>query len=52
MLGERLAGFDAGLLPHAREVALIAEGDLARGGGVDPELAVPVYLRDQVAHRR
>ena len=52
MLGERLAGFDAGLLPHAREIALIAAREVARGGGVDPELAVPVYLRDEVAHRR
>jgi len=52
MLGARLAGYDAGLLPHAREVALIAAREVARGGGVDPELAVPVYLRDDVAHRR
>jgi len=52
MLGGRLAGFDAGLLPHAREIALIASREVARGGGVDPELAVPVYLRDEVAHRR
>ena len=52
MLGERLAGFDAGLLPHAREIALIASAAVARGEGVDPELAVPVYLRDEVAHRR
>jgi tRNA threonylcarbamoyladenosine biosynthesis protein TsaB len=52
MLGARLAGFDAGMLPHAREVALIAAAEFARGGGVDPELAVPVYLRDEVAHRR
>jgi len=52
MLGERLGGFEAGLLPHAREIALIASAEVARGGGVDPELAVPVYLRDEVAHRR
>jgi len=52
MLGERLAGFDAGMLPHAREIALVGAREVARGGGVDPELAVPVYLRDQVAHRR
>ena len=52
MLGERLAGFDASLLPHAREIALIASVAVARGEGVDPELAVPVYLRDEVAHRR
>jgi tRNA threonylcarbamoyladenosine biosynthesis protein TsaB len=52
MLGERLAGFHAGLLPRAREIALIAADEVSRGGGVDPELAVPVYLRDDVAHRR
>ena len=52
LLGDRLKDFDAGLLPHAREIALIGERELARGGGVDPELAVPVYLRDEVAHRR
>lgn len=52
LLGDRLNDFDAGLLPHAREIALIGERELARGSGVDPELAVPVYLRDEVAHRR
>ena len=52
MLGDRLAGFDANLLPHAREIALIGSAAVARGEGVDPELAVPVYLRDEVAHRR
>jgi tRNA threonylcarbamoyladenosine biosynthesis protein TsaB len=52
LLGARLAGYDAGLLPHAREVALIGAREFARGSAVDPELAVPVYLRDDVAHRR
>ena len=52
LLGTRLKGYDADLLPHAREVALIGAREFARGGGVDPELAVPVYLRDQVAHRK
>lgn len=52
MLSARLAGFDAGLLPRAREIARIGAREFARGGGVDPELAVPVYLRDEVAHRR
>jgi len=42
MLGDRLVGFDADLLPHAREIALIASAAVARGEGVDPELAVPV----------
>lgn len=52
LLGDRLGGYDADLLPHAREIALIGEREFARGGGVDPELAVPVYLRDEVAHRK
>jgi tRNA threonylcarbamoyladenosine biosynthesis protein TsaB len=52
LLGERLGGYDADLLPHAREIALIGAREFQRGGGVDPELAVPVYLRDQVAHRK
>jgi len=52
LLGERLAGCDPGLLPHAREVALIGAREFARGSAVDPELAVPVYLRDQVAHKK
>lgn len=52
MLGERLAGFDADLLPRAREIALIAAGDFAAGRVVDARDAVPVYLRDEVAHRR
>jgi len=52
LLGDRLGGFDAELLPHAREIALIGEREFRRGGGVDPERAVPVYLRDEVAHRK
>ena len=52
LLGDRLGGYDADLLPHAREIALIGEREFQHGGGVDPELAVPVYLRDQVAHRK
>jgi tRNA threonylcarbamoyladenosine biosynthesis protein TsaB len=52
MLGDRLAGFDATLLPHAREIALIGARAFAAGGTVGPEEAQPVYLRDEVAHRR
>lgn len=52
MLGERLAGVDAGLLPHAREVALIGARAAHEGRTVPAEAAVPVYLRDEVAHRR
>jgi len=52
LLGDRLAGYDPELLPRAREVALLGARIHAAGGSVDPELAVPVYLRDQVAHRK
>jgi tRNA threonylcarbamoyladenosine biosynthesis protein TsaB len=52
LLGDRLAGFDAGLLPHAREIALIGARVFELGGAVSAELAVPVYLRDEVAHKR
>ena len=52
MLGEPLEGFDAELLPHAREVALIGATEAAAGRTVAPEDAQPVYLRDEVAHRR
>jgi tRNA threonylcarbamoyladenosine biosynthesis protein TsaB len=52
LLGQRLAGFDAELLPRAREIALIGARVFAAGGAVGAEQALPVYLRDQVAHRR
>ena len=37
-------------LPCAREIAYLALRDHKAGLGVAPELALPVYLRDQVAH--
>jgi tRNA threonylcarbamoyladenosine biosynthesis protein TsaB len=52
LLGDRLSGFDADLLPHAREIALIGAREAAAGRTVAPEEAQPVYLRDEVAHRR
>jgi len=52
LLGDRLNGFDADLLPHAREIALIGAREAAAGRTVAPEEAQPVYLRDEVAHRR
>jgi tRNA threonylcarbamoyladenosine biosynthesis protein TsaB len=52
LLGPRLAAYDADLLPHAREIALIGARIFAQGGAVAAELAVPVYIRDDVAHRR
>jgi len=51
LLGPRLAGCDPTLLPHAHEIALIGAAAFAAGRAVPAEQAVPVYLRDQVAHR-
>lgn len=36
---------------HARDVATLAAADFERGAGVPAEQALPVYLRDQVAHK-
>lgn len=52
LLGPRLVGYDPDLLPHAREIALIGAQVFAQGGAVGAEQAVPVYIRDDVAHRR
>jgi tRNA threonylcarbamoyladenosine biosynthesis protein TsaB len=41
----------AELLPLAGDVARIAAAEFAAGGALDPALALPVYLRDDVAHR-
>lgn len=37
------------LHPHARAIARLALPVLAAGGGLPPELAAPVYVRDKVA---
>lgn len=48
-LGPRLAGWDAGFYPHARDVAVLAAPIYRSGGGLPPDQALPVYLRDNVA---
>lgn len=50
-LGERLAAWPLGAqrVPTAAAVAGLAAPRLARGEGVDPALAVPLYIRDKVA---
>lgn len=48
-LGARLAGWDAGRYPHAGDIALLAAPIYKEGGGLPPEQALPVYLRDNVA---
>ena len=47
-LGARLAPLDPALRPRAREIALLAAHD-GLAAAVAPELALPVYLRNDVA---
>ena len=51
-LGARLAGTAAELLPRASDIARIAAVDFAAGRGLPAAQALPVYLRNQVVHRR
>jgi tRNA threonylcarbamoyladenosine biosynthesis protein TsaB len=51
-LGARLAAVDAGRLPRAADIARIAAVQLAAGRGLSPAQGLPVYLRDDVVHRR
>ncbi len=55
-LEQRLAGVSlvtaAALLPDAASVSRLAAHELAAGHVVDPDQALPVYLRDRVTHQR
>jgi tRNA threonylcarbamoyladenosine biosynthesis protein TsaB len=44
------AGAHADILPHARELALLGVGALARGEAVAADAAQPLYLRNKVAY--
>ncbi|MCU7797448.1 MAG: tRNA (adenosine(37)-N6)-threonylcarbamoyltransferase complex dimerization subunit type 1 TsaB [Candidatus Thiodiazotropha sp. (ex Semelilucina semeliformis)] len=46
-----LLGYQAQMLCSAREIALLAAADFDRGLAVSAENALPVYLRNQVAHK-
>lgn len=46
---DRLQGVDAAVIPHARAMVQLAAPRLARGEGLAPEAAEPVYVRDKVA---
>jgi len=48
----RLSGVAAGLLPRAADVARIAAYEFRAGQGLDAARALPVYLRNEVVHRR
>lgn len=50
-LGDRLVATNASLLPHAADIALLAVPIIERGDGVSAANALPIYLRDQVAHK-
>ncbi|HEU4516199.1 MAG TPA: tRNA (adenosine(37)-N6)-threonylcarbamoyltransferase complex dimerization subunit type 1 TsaB [Steroidobacteraceae bacterium] len=51
-LGDRLDGVDGKALPRAGDIARIGAADLAAGLAVDATRGLPVYLRDDVVHRR
>jgi tRNA threonylcarbamoyladenosine biosynthesis protein TsaB len=51
-LGDALAGVDATVLPRAADIARLAATDLAAGNGLPAAQGLPVYLRDDVVHRR
>jgi tRNA threonylcarbamoyladenosine biosynthesis protein TsaB len=48
-LGSKLVAVKPDLWPHAREIAILAATEMARGGGRDAAQALPVYIRDKVA---
>lgn len=47
-----LAAVDGARLPRASDIARIAAVDFAAGRAIAPALGLPVYLRDDVVHRR
>ena len=51
-LGSRLIGTAAELLPRASDIARIAAADFAAGRGLPAAKGLPIYLRNDVVHRR
>lgn len=49
--GATLVDFDASALPRATHIAQLAAIDFKAGRSVSAEQAMPVYLRNQVAHK-
>jgi tRNA threonylcarbamoyladenosine biosynthesis protein TsaB len=49
-LSGALAGIDERLYPRAAEIASLAAPEVAAGRLLDPEEALPVYLREDVVH--
>lgn len=50
--GSALQAVDATALPHASDIAALAVIEFHAGRSVTAELALPVYLRNQVVHSR
>ncbi|MDH3645321.1 MAG: tRNA (adenosine(37)-N6)-threonylcarbamoyltransferase complex dimerization subunit type 1 TsaB [Gammaproteobacteria bacterium] len=48
----QLVGTDPELLPHAADIARLAAPQIEAGNTVPAELALPVYLRDEVAWKK
>lgn len=49
--GSRISRVRHGLFPHAREVVKLGTALIAAGKSVDPEQALPLYVRDKVARK-
>jgi len=47
--GSSIYRIETGLVPHAREMAQLAEQDFKQGLEVDPMDAAPIYIRNKVA---
>ncbi len=50
-MGAALSAINAGLLPNATAIAKLAAEDFRQGKKIPAEQALPVYLRNQVAHK-
>jgi tRNA threonylcarbamoyladenosine biosynthesis protein TsaB len=48
----RVVGYEPDLLCSAHDVALLAAEGFSRGQALAPEMALPVYLRNQVAQKK
>jgi tRNA threonylcarbamoyladenosine biosynthesis protein TsaB len=51
-IGTALSDWRPGILPTARAIAALGAQAFAAGRSVPPELAVPVYIRDDVAQKQ
>jgi len=47
--GSSISRFETSFVPHAREMAQLAEQDFKQGLGVDPVDAAPIYIRNKIA---